>query len=497
MKRLLFFAGILAAAASMAMPPRKVISAVRVEKGPVVDGDLSDEVWKKAEVKADYEDALSKPMPPSSERTEMRLLTDGDWLYVGISVTSIRELPPMTNETWKGEWTPMKKLPFNWLHEIFLDPMRTRSHHYQYCVRADQRCMAQYAGDWTAAKKDVKIATRRGKKEWTLEFAFPAKGQLKPGDTWGFDHWRRDEVCHSGWYVFSGASNTPQLFAPLLIGSYAEWFGIAFDRIQARIDGYRKTFKGGFTAERLDRQQTALSELRADFARGARPTVGVFLAVDDLNAALDRIDDAQLLVDFGFASETLVRNVDFNEWAWRPIDTHTANEMMQATKNEEPELPHEVIGPMVRIPVFPGEKYASPFPVGRRDQEDGIVPPCLFYKGYKKSHTLFFQHGPFGGFMRPDRRYRYSFWWKGKGRAIAYVELQAVDKKTSKQEAVHDPKRILADVELPAEWTEVKGVFEFPPPPEGKVWQDRQGFTIHTLPGTDMWLDEIKIWEQD
>lgn len=301
MKRLLSTAIVLFAGVALAIPPRKVISAVRVDKGPLVDGDLSDEVWRKAECRSDFEDALSQPKPLSEGRSDLRLLTDGEWLYVGVRVKSTVKLPPMEDMEWKGEFT--KKFKFNWCHEIFLDPMRTRTHHYQYVVRADRTCMAQYAGDWNGAKKNVKIATKRDGDVWTLEFAFPAKGQLEPGMEWGFDLTRNDEFPgHSGWYVFSGPSNTPQLFAPLLIGGYKEWFAAAFAKTQSRIVNYRKTFTKGFMAKQLDYCQAELDGLKGCHERGASP-VSTYLRWTANESALNRVDDEQFLVGQGFPLE--------------------------------------------------------------------------------------------------------------------------------------------------------------------------------------------------
>jgi len=73
MNRLVSTVIVLFAGVALAIPPRKVISAVRVDKGPVVDGDLSDEVWRKAECRSDFEDALSQPKPFSEGRSDLGL----------------------------------------------------------------------------------------------------------------------------------------------------------------------------------------------------------------------------------------------------------------------------------------------------------------------------------------------------------------------------------------------------------------------------------------
>ena len=484
---------LLSSLATFAQGPRKVISAVRVDKGPIVDGSLEDECWRQAEVRWDYEDVFSNPVNLGAlGKTELRLLTDSEYLYVGIDVKVVKEpLPKFELKPWKGDF---EKIEWSYLHEIFLDPGRTMTDHYQYCVRADQTCMAQFSGNWTKAKKDVKIATKViNDHHYQMEFAFPAKGQLKPGMVWGFRHDRTDRYFHSTWYNFSGASNTPQLFAPLLIGSYEEWFNTAFDATQKRILGLKTIFSRGFTSSRLDARQAALNELKRMRDRGERPHA-LYLKWLEGEAEIDRIEDQRLLVENGFVSETLIRHLDFDEWQWVPIDFGRGNEMLAMTDRGD-EFYFDVRGPMLLKPVCYGGG-SFPFPVGKKMTE-GAFKGCSMQYGPQKVHHIFFQHGPTGGCMRPDRTYRYSFWIKGKGKALAQIELHTLDKTTNKPGYDSNPARILFDGELPGEWTEVKGIFKFPEPPEGKIYELHNGLVFTIPPGTEFCLDEVKIWERD
>ncbi len=60
------------------------IKAVRVEKGPHVDGFLNDDVWKLAVPFTGFQQARPRPASPPSERTEARILYDERNLYIGI-----------------------------------------------------------------------------------------------------------------------------------------------------------------------------------------------------------------------------------------------------------------------------------------------------------------------------------------------------------------------------------------------------------------------------
>ncbi len=54
-----------------------------VSKGPVIDGRLDDEVWRDAPAITEFTQREPREGEPVSERTEVRILTDGQALYVG------------------------------------------------------------------------------------------------------------------------------------------------------------------------------------------------------------------------------------------------------------------------------------------------------------------------------------------------------------------------------------------------------------------------------
>jgi len=60
-----------------------VVKAVRVDKGPVVDGRLDDPAWRSAEVFDRFRQVFPRPDSDPSERTEVRFVFDDSALFIG------------------------------------------------------------------------------------------------------------------------------------------------------------------------------------------------------------------------------------------------------------------------------------------------------------------------------------------------------------------------------------------------------------------------------
>jgi hypothetical protein len=63
---------------------RTAQTAVRVEKGPVLDGNLLDEVWKQASPFTGFKMVFPNPGLEPTERTELRVIFDSANLYIGV-----------------------------------------------------------------------------------------------------------------------------------------------------------------------------------------------------------------------------------------------------------------------------------------------------------------------------------------------------------------------------------------------------------------------------
>jgi len=82
-----FLVGATASAQTVAMTgatsgPRTGSAAV-INKAPLIDGKLDDEAWKAGQPYTDFVQRELREGEPVTERTEVRLLTDGEALYVG------------------------------------------------------------------------------------------------------------------------------------------------------------------------------------------------------------------------------------------------------------------------------------------------------------------------------------------------------------------------------------------------------------------------------
>jgi len=75
---------VLLALAAPVFGTEAALKAVRVGKGPHLDGLLDDEVWKQAVPFTGFLQAKPKPQTPPSERTEVFILYDEQNLYIGV-----------------------------------------------------------------------------------------------------------------------------------------------------------------------------------------------------------------------------------------------------------------------------------------------------------------------------------------------------------------------------------------------------------------------------
>lgn len=70
-------------ATNVSTPPRPIAQAVRVAAGPVLDGRLDDAAWSTAPVLAGFLQHEPFDDRPATERSEVRIVFDGEALYIG------------------------------------------------------------------------------------------------------------------------------------------------------------------------------------------------------------------------------------------------------------------------------------------------------------------------------------------------------------------------------------------------------------------------------
>ncbi|MCH2464385.1 MAG: hydrolase, partial [Gemmatimonadetes bacterium] len=74
------------AAGQQSLPNRinePIASATVVSEAPVIDGDLGESSWQNAQLLSGFVQREPMEGEPVSERTEVRILYDGEALYVG------------------------------------------------------------------------------------------------------------------------------------------------------------------------------------------------------------------------------------------------------------------------------------------------------------------------------------------------------------------------------------------------------------------------------
>jgi len=82
-KRLLAGALLLAPGALAAQDPARIARPARVATVPHIDGRLDEAVWQEAQPLTGFVQRQPQQGAPSTERTEVRILTDGEALYIG------------------------------------------------------------------------------------------------------------------------------------------------------------------------------------------------------------------------------------------------------------------------------------------------------------------------------------------------------------------------------------------------------------------------------
>jgi hypothetical protein len=118
----------LAATQLLAQP---VFKAVRVDKGPRLDGLLDEDVWKQAIAFNDFKQARPKPEDPPSERTEVRILYDRQNLYIGIYCFDA-EPAKISANTMAHDAEDMEESNDN--VKVLLDPFQDKRNAYVFFV---------------------------------------------------------------------------------------------------------------------------------------------------------------------------------------------------------------------------------------------------------------------------------------------------------------------------------------------------------------------------
>jgi len=175
---------------------RRTIQAVRAPQAPEIDGDLSDAVWAEAAVINDFTQLQPSGGRAPTQRTEIRVLYDADYLYIGARMFDDSPDRIVANELIHG-----RVLANDDRLLVYVDPLDTGRRNYVFAVNGNgsQREGLGAAGssfnmNWTGIWHARSRIDALG---WTSEIAIPFR-------TLSFDPGREDW----GLTIFRGVART-------------------------------------------------------------------------------------------------------------------------------------------------------------------------------------------------------------------------------------------------------------------------------------------------
>ncbi|WP_257453375.1 carbohydrate binding family 9 domain-containing protein [Archangium lipolyticum] len=149
------------------------IDALQVEKGPLLDGVLDDEVWRHAAFTSGFLQKEPHQGRPASLRTEVAFVYDADALYVGARMSSDRPEDIETVMTRRDDSGSAERLI------ISLDTYRDRRTAYSFAVTAAGVRVDWYHPEDDEYQRDASYSpiwqarTRRTSDGWVAELRIP------------------------------------------------------------------------------------------------------------------------------------------------------------------------------------------------------------------------------------------------------------------------------------------------------------------------------------
>jgi hypothetical protein len=175
------------------VPPRSLRS-VRTARPMVVDGRLDEAAWATAKPADGFTQAEPRTGEPASEATEVRVLYDAEFLYIGAVLHDPDASHIVLNDIRK-DFKEEEQDDF----EVLLDTFHDQRNGYLFVTntagaRADRQIANEgrevntsWDGVWT-------VKTQRSDSGWTVEMAIPFRSlryQLGTEDHWGINFARR------------------------------------------------------------------------------------------------------------------------------------------------------------------------------------------------------------------------------------------------------------------------------------------------------------------
>jgi hypothetical protein len=169
-------------------PADKVVRIVRAATPPVIDGVPNDAVWESAPLIDDFHQVRPSDGGAPSERTEVRLLYDDDYLYIGARMFDSEPDKITRNVMRHGN-----ALGQDDRLAVVIDPFNTGRNGYRFETNANgvrhdmlYKNVSELQRDWTVIWETQSHIDESG---WSFEMAIPFKSlPFNPNiDTWGFN----------------------------------------------------------------------------------------------------------------------------------------------------------------------------------------------------------------------------------------------------------------------------------------------------------------------
>jgi hypothetical protein len=166
------------------------VRAVRVDKGPALDGRLDDEAWRSAPVFTRFRMVVPRSGDEPSERTELRVCTDGSCLYIGVLCRD-GEPARISANSMTHDGDEIDEVGEDAVR-VVLDPFQDRRNAYFFSVnprgaKSEGLATGEHSSlDWDGLW-DARSAI--GPEGWSTEIAIPFKSiSFKPDlESWGLN----------------------------------------------------------------------------------------------------------------------------------------------------------------------------------------------------------------------------------------------------------------------------------------------------------------------
>ena len=172
----------------------KEIYAARVQTPPVLDGLLDDEVWKNVVPESDFLQWRPYNLKPPAEKTEVRLVYDDNYIYVGVNCLTSKPEKIVGRLGRRDSWQESFGEKSDWVVVAFDSNNDDRTGHHFFVNTVGSRLDVALSGggkggfdsSWDAVW-DFKSALHEN--GWSIEYRFPFSifsFEANSNQDWGF-----------------------------------------------------------------------------------------------------------------------------------------------------------------------------------------------------------------------------------------------------------------------------------------------------------------------